>query len=138
MKTVRIKRTFQNDKQTLGFCTVFDEQNRCLFSGLSLERGWLDNNKNVSCVPKGRYILMLEYSPRFRRNLWELKNVPNRSECKFHSANYWYELNGCISLGTSLLHIDTDGFYDVSNSRNAILSFHRVLRDETRAEIIIE
>ena len=138
MKTIKIKRTFQNDRQSLGVCTVFDEQNRAVFSGLSMERGWLDNLKNISCVPKGHYTLVLEYSPKFDRELWELKNVPNRAECKFHAANYWHQLNGCISLGSRLIDIDKDGFYDIANSGNTMLSFHVVLRGETRAKLIIE
>lgn len=137
MKTIRINRTFQNDKQTLGVCTVFDEQNRAIFSGLSLERGWLDNKSNISCVPTGRYPLIYEFSPRFNKELWELKNVPNRNECKFHTANYWHQLNGCIALGSRLIDIDNDGYYDVANSGNTLLSFHIALRGETRAEIII-
>ena len=138
MKTIKIKRTFQNSKQSLGVCSIFDEENRAIFSGLSLERGWLDNSRRVSCVPKGRYTLILEYSEKYGRELWELKNVPNRSECKFHAANYWHQLQGCISLGSRLMDIDNDGYYDVTSSGNTMLSFHIALRGETRAELIIE
>ena len=137
MKTVKINRTFQNDKQTLGVCSVFDEINRPLFSAISLERGWLDNQRNISCVPKGTYTLVYEFSLRFGRNLWELKNVPNRAECKFHSANYWHQLNGCISLGNRVLDMDRDGYFDVANSGNSISAFHLSLKGETRAELII-
>lgn len=137
MKTITINRTFQNDKQSLGVCTVFDEVNRPIFSGLSLERGWLDNQKNISCVPKGRYTVVYEYSDAFSRELWELKNVPNRAECKFHVANYWHQLKGCISLGSRLIDIDKDGYYDVASSGNTMLSFHIALRGETKAELII-
>ena len=138
MKTIKIKRTYQNTKQSLGVCSIFDEQNKPIFSGLSLERGWLGNTRNISCVPRGRYTLVLEYSPRFQKELWELKNVPNRAECKFHTANYWHQLNGCISLGSRLMDIDKDGYYDVVNSGNTMLSFHIALKNETRAELIIE
>lgn len=137
MKTIKIKRTFQNDKQTLGVCTVFDEHNRAIFSGLSLERGWLDNTRNISCVPTGTYMVTLEYSNKFKKELWELKNVPNRNETKFHSANYWYQLNGCIALGSRLIDIDRDGYYDIASSNNTMISFHKALKGETRAELII-
>ena len=138
MKTVKITRTFQNQQQSLGYCVVFDEQNRPIFSGLSMERGYLDNIRNISCVPKGVYNLTYEFSPRFDRFLWELKNVPNRSEVKIHAANYWHELSGCVSLGSRLLDLDKDGFYDLANSGNTVLSFHIALRGETQAKIIIE
>lgn len=137
MKTIQIKRAFQNDKQTLGVCTVLDEFNRPLFSAISLERGWLDNKINISCVPKGIYPVVFEYSPKFDKYLWELKKVPNRTECKFHSANFWYQLNGCIALGTMTKNIDKDGFYDISNSKNTMKYFDFILKNETKVDLII-
>jgi len=137
MKTVRLNRTFQNEKQSLGVCTVFDEFNRPVFSGLSLERGWLNNQSNISCVPKGTYTLVLEYSPAFDKFLWELKNVPNRTECKFHAANYWHQLKGCVALGSRLLDIDKDGYYDIASSTNTMISFHKALQGLTKVDLII-
>lgn len=138
MKTVKIIRDWQDNNQTLGKCTVYDENNKPVFSAVSLERGWRSNESNVSCVPLGRYPLLLEYSPRFEKDLWELKNVPNRYECKFHSANYWFQLNGCIALGSSLSDINGDGYNDVINSKKTMKAFHEVFKDDTRAEIIIK
>jgi hypothetical protein len=34
--------------------------------------------------------------------LYELQDVPGRSECKFHVANYPHQLEGCIGLGLVL------------------------------------
>ncbi len=89
--TVHLHRYWQDNNQTSGIVTVFVD-NKPVFSAVSLERGWRNNESNVSCVPAGEYPLILEYSPRFKKELWELKNVPNRSEAKFHSANYWNQL----------------------------------------------
>ena len=137
MKVVRIIRDWQDKTQTLGRCTIYDEEGKPIFSCMSLERGWRDNESRVSCVPLGNYIAVLEYSDKFDTDLWELKNVPNRSECKFHSANYWYQLNGCIALGRSLADINKDGYNDVTSSRNTMKSFHKALESETRIEVII-
>ena len=137
MKTIRINRTFQNNKQSLGICSIFDELNRPIFSAISLERGWLDNKSNISCVPKGTYTVVLEYSNHFKKELWELKGVPGRSECKFHEANYWYQLQGCIALGQRLLDLDSDGYYDISNSRPTMVSFHKALENERQVDLII-
>ena len=137
MKVVRIIRDWQDKTQTLGRCTIYDEEGKPIFSCMSLERGWRDNESRVSCVPLGNYIAVLEYSDKFDTDLWELKNVPNRSECKFHSANYWFQLNGCIALGRSLADINKDGYNDVTSSRNTMKSFHKALESETRIEVII-
>ncbi|WP_299116960.1 DUF5675 family protein [uncultured Winogradskyella sp.] len=137
MKTIKIVRDWQDRNQTLGKCTVYDENNKPLFSAISLERGWRNNQSNVSCVPKGRYPVVLEWSPRFQKDLWELKNVPNRAECKFHASNFWYQLNGCIALGLKLKDLNNDGYNDITNSRNTMKAFHLALGKEKRAELVI-
>jgi len=136
--TIKIIRTYQNDKQSLGVCSIFDEQNKPVFSALSLERGWLNNQSNISCVQKGHYTVVLEYSNKFKKDLWELKGVLNRAECKFHAANYWHQLNGCIALGNRLFDMDKDGYFDVSNSNQTMASFHKALENYTRVDLIIE
>ena len=138
MKTIKIFRHWQDDNQTIGNCTVYDERNKPLFSAISLERGWKNNQKNISCIPLGTYTTVLEWSPRFQTNLWELKNVPSRSECKFHASNYWFQLNGCIALGLKLKDINRDGYVDVTNSKNTMKAFHMALKGETRADLLVQ
>ena len=137
MKTIKINRLWQDKNQTIGNCTVFDENEKPIFSSISLERGWRNNEKNVSCVPKGTYKVVLEYSPRFNTDLWELKGVVDRSECKFHSANYWHQLNGCVALGLKLTDINNDGYVDITNSRDTMSEFHKALSGSTEALLTI-
>ncbi|WP_340156304.1 DUF5675 family protein [uncultured Winogradskyella sp.] len=140
MKTIVLFRDDQyeeNKVQSLGTFAVFDEDKKMLFKCESLERGWLDNQRMISCVPEGEYPMVLEYSNRFKKDLWELKEVPNRSECKIHAANYSRQLNGCIALGSFRVDIDGDGNKDVTNSRKAIKQFHEIMGDDTESRIII-
>lgn len=137
MKTIKINRLDQDFNQTLGVCTVHDGD-KPLFSSISLERGWRNNENNVSCIPKGTYPVVLEYSNRFNKELWEIKNVPNRSETKFHSANYWRQLNGCIALGQRMLDMDGDGYCDITNSKETMKQFHECFGDDREAILIIE
>lgn len=125
MRDVLIYRHKVTDNYSLGVCYIIMEDNSLLFIGVTLERGWRDNESNVSCVPEGTYNLALEYSAKFDKNLWELKGVPGRSECKFHAANYWRQLNGCISLGRQFVDMDKDGDLDITNSGDTLASFHR-------------
>lgn len=129
---IKIHRIFQDENQTSGVMYL-TEGEFPLVSSLSLERGWRNNDKGVSCIPIGEYEVVLEYSPRFKTNLWEIKGVPNRSECKFHSANYWYQLNGCISLGLRYAKINSDNYRDVTNSKNTMKAFHTSLGKHTEA-----
>jgi hypothetical protein len=56
---------------------------------------------------------------------------------KLHSANYFYQLEGCISLGASLLDMNDDGYNDVTSSNNTMKAFHRVMGKDTEALFIV-
>lgn len=138
MKEVILTRDVLLSNQSLGTCVVVGEFCQELFKSESIERGWKDNQRNISCIPEGVYELVLEYSPRFKQNLWEIKGVPNRSECKFHAANYARQLNGCIALGEKRIDIDGDGFHDVTNSKKTMLNFHAAMGNDTVATLIVK
>ena len=61
--------------------------------------------------------------------VWELKDVPNRSECKIHAANLWDQINGCIAPGTYLGKLNDDGYYDALSSGDALKRFNDSLKD---------
>lgn len=137
MRKVILLRGADDDKrQEIGNLFVL-EQTRVVFRCVTLERGWLNNAQNVSCVPVGVYPLVLEYSPRFDAMLWELKKVPGRSECKFHVSNFWKQLEGCIAPGDMHVDINGDGLPDVRNSRKTLDRFHEALKGLTRTTIEI-
>ena len=132
MKKVFIIRDIIGRKLSLGMCIVTDQKdNDILFTSQSLERGWLNNVRNISCIPAGVYKLKLEWSPRFQKDLWEIYDVPNRRECKFHAANFSRQLNGCIALGKKRTDIDADGLMDITDSRNTMKKFHKAMEGET-------
>jgi hypothetical protein len=133
---IEIFRLEYEEKQVLGDC-VITENDEELFTSKSLERADNNNQRMISCIPEGEYLCVLEYSDKFDCDLWEIKGVPNRSECKFHSANYWHQINGCIALGDKLLDINNDGFRDVLNSQNTMKKFHKVLEGLTEVQLII-
>lgn len=138
MKTIIINRDFQDKNQSLGVAYVKNEKGEILFKSESIERGWQDNQNNISCYPEGAYMVVLEYSPKFKRDLWEIKGVPNRSECKFHAANFASQLNGCTALGERRLDINNDGYFDISNSADTMLKFHDALSGEIEAILIVK
>lgn len=134
---VHIYRLFQDDNQTSSVCTIFDEFMFPLFSSLALERGWRNNERGVSCLPMGHYPLILEYSNKFKTELWEIKETGTRSECKFHAATYWHDLEGCIALGRKHKKINKDNYYDVTDSRNTMQDFHNVLKEFDKVNLEI-
>lgn len=139
MRKIIVNRDFQDTKQTLGVLYVKDECGKVLFKSECIERGWLNNKSNVSCIPVGEYPIILEHSPHFRTMLWEIYGVADgRSECKVHNVNFARDLNGCIGVGNNRKDIDGDGYHDVTDSKRTLAKFHEAMGNETRAVIIIK
>ena len=134
---IEVFRLEYEEKQTLGELAIFDSYETEVFSALTLERADNNNEPMISCIPSGTYNCKLEYSNKFKKDLWEIKGVENRSECKFHSANYWHDLNGCIALGNKYIDINKDGFRDVLSSKKTMKKFHLVLKHLKEVQLII-
>ena len=63
----------------------------------SIELPWLNNRPQLSCIPEGRYELVIRFSHRFQWHL-QLKNVKGRDLILIHPANNAKkELRGCIA-----------------------------------------
>jgi len=68
----------------------------------TIELPWKENEKRVSCIPEGKYLLKKRYSSKFQWHL-EVVDVKNRNLILFHPANNaLLELNGCIAPVTKL------------------------------------
>src|SRR6478609_5477079 len=68
----------------------------------TIELPWLQNIPMKSCIPEGRYPLVLRYSPRHKHHLL-LKDTGTRKLILIHRANHAIkELKGCIATVTAL------------------------------------
>lgn len=68
----------------------------------TIELPWRNNERQVSCIPEGKYELKKRYTPRFGKHLILLA-VPNRSFILLHAANdALKEIKGCIAPVTTL------------------------------------
>jgi len=68
----------------------------------TLENPWLDNQRNISCIPKGEYKVRLrlprESATRDYVHLL-VEDVENRSYILFHRGNTAKDTRGCILVG---------------------------------------
>ena len=62
----------------------------------TIEREWLDNKVNISCIPAGNYKCSITNSPRFGLT-YQVNDVDGRTHILFHIANRASELQGCIA-----------------------------------------
>lgn len=93
---LRLLRDIRNEQVTLGELV---NPNDAEFRLFTVELPWLDNRKRISCIPTGLYMVELDFYHRGGYPAYEVKNVLNRGEIKFHIANYPKDVLGCIGLG---------------------------------------
>ena len=104
---ILLERMTYTDKSTIGELSIDGE-----FCCYTLERPCRDNHGPMA-IPPGRYELGIHDSPKFKRLLPILKDVPGRSYILIHPANKPEELEGCIAVGTR------HGHDEVFDSRKA-------------------
>ncbi len=103
---------------------------------LSLERPWLDNQHDVSCIPEGIYTCNRISSEWFKYVVFEVLNVPNRTNIEIHKANIFTELKGCIAPGSS--HGKINGIPGVLDSGLAFEKFMLLLKGENEFRLTIK
>jgi hypothetical protein len=63
----------------------------------TIELPWVGNQRRISCIPEGEYLLQLRFSPKFKWHFL-LMDVPGRDLILIHPANdAKLELLGCIA-----------------------------------------
>lgn len=65
---------------------------------VTLEETWLDNIPLESCIPAGSYECR-KYSGTKYKDVWEVRNVPQRSAILIHWGNTEKNTSGCILVG---------------------------------------
>lgn len=71
----------------------------------TIERPWLQNQVNVSCIPEGFYTFKphgWRGEPVKFERVWEIEDVPDRSAILLHVSNYVQDVHGCVGVGMGL------------------------------------
>ena len=116
-----IQRIYQEDC-TIGLLTV--DGFRCF----TLELPDLSNQKNISCIPAGDYVVNKDYSEKLGA-CFTIQDVEGRTYIRIHTGNYTRQIQGCILVGDSLTDMDRDGVIDVSNSKKTLDKLFKSLPD---------
>lgn len=123
-----LKRFESHEKQVLGQLQV----GGIIFR--TLELGWHDNEKRISCIPKGTYDVVKRVSPKYGEHFHVL-NVPNRDMILIHHGNFHTDILGCILVGLKHVDINGDGLRDVTNSKVAMAQLNKLLPDSFKLTI---
>ena len=108
MDRIILERFETSDQGTFGKLRIYND------TFYTMELPWRDNSNNFSCVPVGIYECRFTMSAHFKRKMFLVDGVNNRTGIRIHSANFAgdktlglkCQLNGCIALG---LHVGQMG-----------------------------
>ena len=101
-----LDRKYRKEKYTIGnlyingsyFCSTLENPDRDLN-----KNGKFDNGEKKiygeTAIPNGRYLVILSYSPKFKRILPEIINVNSFSGVRMHRGNTVKDTNGCPLVG---------------------------------------
>lgn len=137
MITLELVRRTEYPDRILGTLSVrrSDEE---IASYATLELPWRGNASNISCVPEGTYPVKLQWSNKFRRQMFYLQGTDPRSGIMIHNGNFPSQIQGCILIGTKHGPADADDVPDVINSKLALAHFmDKIMRDTDRTTLVI-
>lgn len=100
----------------------------------TIELPWLENQRRISCIPEGEYILRKRFSPKLKWHFL-LMDVPGRDLILIHPANdAKLELLGCIAPVTVYTGIGKG-----SASRKAMTELRKIIFPlfEKEAQVVL-
>jgi len=115
----QIKRLEKGDRGVFGIL-LLNSQVFCP----TLERPWVYNERDISCIPEQIYFCRRVMSPKFGET-FEVQNVQQRDNILFHVGNVIEDSLGCILLGSSFGMLGEDR--GIIDSREAFKSFMKKL-----------
>jgi len=136
---VLLKRFDYQESQVLGDMHVFNERNGVEYSCKTLELAWKNNERRVSCIPEGSYLIRKRWSKKYGDHFIVLEkdgsHVTGRDHILIHHGNYNRDILGCILVGQLHLDIDGDGLRDVTMSKSTMSELNELLPFEFNMEI---
>lgn len=124
MKRVTLNRFYQDDTCTLGVLSVQGLKNPIFYT---IERPWLNNEKNTSCIPSGTYSCFIRQSPS-NGEVYELRGVEGRDFIQIHKGNFARNVIGCIAIGEAAGYIGEEKA--VTASTSAMNRFKEIMEYE--------
>ena len=106
---------------------------------LTLENAWINNVRNQSCIPIGKYKCKRFNSPKFGET-FRIMDVPNRGEVEgvlFHKGNLDDDTRGCILIGEQFELLNGEpailrsgkGFTEFMDKNKNINEFDLIIKD---------
>lgn len=132
MLKLLLVREIKTAKQTHGRLFKVDENDKREFLCYTLEDAERPVKiKGETAIPTGTYTVIVTMSPRFKKELPLIMNVPNFSGVRFHGGNTEKDSEGCPLLGM-VRHMDS-----ISNCASAVSLVTKMIKQAKQAELKI-
>ena len=100
-------------------CDTLEDVNRDLNRDGDLNDEGEKKVYGETCIPYGTYKVVLSYSPKFKRVMPELLDVPHFTGIRIHSGNTTEDTLGCILVGK---HMSNDSFLHSRDNYNILFA----------------
>lgn len=114
------------------FSNTLEDRDRGLDSSMSLEELKKMKIKAETAIPTGIYKVLLTYSPKYRRVMPLVNNVPAYSGIRIHSGNSAKDTEGCILVGKNTI------VGRLTDSRNTFEALFKRLQQKGSNDVTIE
>ena len=132
MLKLLLVREIKTAKQTHGRLFKVDENGKREFLCYTLEDAERTVKiKGETAIPTGTYTVIVTMSPRFKKELPLIMNVPNFSGVRFHGGNTEKDSEGCPLLGM-VRHMDA-----ISNCAPAVALVTKMIKEAKEAQLTI-
>ena len=81
------------------FCYALEDKDRGLRQDMTLKEIMAIKIKGKTAIPTGTYNVIVNYSPKFKKQLPLVENVPGYSGIRIHPLNTDKDTEGCIGFG---------------------------------------
>jgi hypothetical protein len=131
---IEIKRTYK-ENATYGEAQVL-ENHEPVFDFKTLELPWKENQRRISCIPEGEYMVwkMKPTAKRKYEYFW-VQDVAERDSILFHPGNYTRQILGCILPGENHTDLDKDGIVDITNTTATLKILTAMMPDKFKLTI---
>ena len=125
-------REIKTDKQTHGRLFKINDKNEREFICYTLEdKERLVKIKGETAIPTGKYTVIVTMSPKFKKELPLILNVPDFSGVRFHGGNNENDSEGCVLVGM-VRHSNA-----ISNCAPAVALVTKMIKEAKQAELKI-
>ena len=132
MLKLLLVREIKTAKQTHGRLFKVDENGKREFLCYTLEDAERPVKiKGQTAIPTGKYTVIVTMSPRFKKELPLILNVPNFSGVRFHGGNTEQDTEGCPLLGM-VRHSNA-----ISNCAPAVALVTKMIKEAKEAQLTI-